>query len=264
MKCSNPLRLAAIRGRPTWSSSLWSWSFPKASESAILVFRRLKNFLSSTTSSVSVKNVCYILLCLFTVIYFFNFLCCVNLVFYCLSVNLAMSFQRGSDGSTSSNSPTLVQANFTNFEMLDFAKTESVAPIDSTGGSKGVPDVTRKFLTRHRKLMGKLTKMQKDFKLCSTPEQFKSCSTNFDALKSSFALYCRDLKLLVTDPDKFDESSERLKDAYDNCCDNYDECKVRVVGCPHDDSEDESVVQSAESASQVTGYTATTDKSCEI
>ena len=110
-----------------------------------------------------------------------------------------MSFQSGSDGSTSSNSPTLVQANFANFEMLDLATTESgpltnvdasdagrrpgklsdckpekdcVAPIDSTGGPKGVPDVTRKFLTRHRKLMGKLTKMLKDFKLCSTPEQF--------------------------------------------------------------------------------------------
>ena len=36
-----------------------------------------------------------------------------------------MSFQSGSDGSTSSNSPTLVQANFANFEMLDLAKTES-------------------------------------------------------------------------------------------------------------------------------------------
>ena len=202
-----------------------------------------------------------------------------------------MSFQSGSDGSTSSNSPTLVQAKFANFEMLDLAKTESgpftnadasdagrrpgklsdskpekdcVAPIDSTGGPKGVPDVARKFLTCHRKLMGKLTKMQKDFKLCSTPEQFNSCSTNFDALKSSFASYCRDLKLQVTDPDKFDELSESLKDAYDNCYDNYDERKLRVVGCPHDDSEDESVMQSADSASQVTGYTATTNKSCEI
>ena len=133
-----------------------------------------------------------------------------------------MSFQSGSDGSISSNSPTLVHANFANFETLDLAKTESgpfinanasdsgrrpgklsdskpekdcVAPIDSTGGPKGVPDVTRKFLTRHRKLMGKLTKMQKDFKLCSTPEQFKSCSSNFDALKTSFASCCRDLKL---------------------------------------------------------------------
>ena len=83
-----------------------------------------------------------------------------------------------------------------NFERLDLAKAESglltnadasdagrrpgklsdsepkkncVAPIDSTGGPKDVPDVTRKFLTRHRKLMEKLTKMQKDFKLCSTP-----------------------------------------------------------------------------------------------
>ena len=52
--------------------------------------------------------------------------------------------------------------------------------------------------------------------------------------------------------------------AYDNCNDNYDECKLRVVGCTHDDSEDESVVQSADSASQVTGYTTTTTKSCEI
>ena len=86
----------------------------------------------------------------------------------------------------------------------------------------------------------------------------------FDTLKSSFASYCRDLKLQVTDPDKFDELSERLKDAYDNCYDNYDECKLRVVGCRHDDFEDESVVQSADSASQVTGYTATTNKSCEI
>ena len=202
-----------------------------------------------------------------------------------------MSLQSGSDGSTSSNSPTLVQASLANFEMLDLAKTESgsltnadasdagwqprklsdsepkkdcVAPIDSTGGPKGVPDVTRKFLNRHRKLMGKLTKMQKDFKLCSTPEQFNNCSTNFDTLKSSFASYCRDLKLQVTDPDKFDEINERLKDAYDNCYDNYDECKLRVVGCPHDDSEVESVVESADSASQVTGYTATTNKSCEI
>ena len=116
-----------------------------------------------------------------------------------------MSFQSGSDGSTSSNSPTLVQANFANFEMLDLAKTETgpltnadarntgrrrgklpdskpekdcVAPIDSTGGPKGVPDVTRKFLTRHNKLMEKLTKIQKNFKLCSTPKQFNSCSTN--------------------------------------------------------------------------------------
>ena len=83
-----------------------------------------------------------------------------------------MSFQSGSDGSTSSNSPTLVQANLANFEMLDLAETESgpftnadasgagrrpgklsdskpkkdcVAPIDSTGGPKGVLDVTRKF-----------------------------------------------------------------------------------------------------------------------
>ena len=112
--------------------------------------------------------------------------------------------------------------------------------------------------------MGKLTKMQKDFNLCSKPEQFNSCSTNFDTLKSSFASYCRDLKLQVTDPDNFDELSERLKDAYDNCYDNYDELKLRVVGCPYDDSEDESVVESAESASQVTGYTATTNKSCEI
>ena len=112
--------------------------------------------------------------------------------------------------------------------------------------------------------MGKLTKMQKDFKLCSTPEQFNSCSSNFGTLKSSFASYCRDLKLQVTDLDKFDELSERLKDAYDNCNDNYDECKLRVVGCPHDDSEVETVVESAESASQVTGYTATTNKSCEI
>ena len=101
--------------------------------------------------------------------------------------------------------------------------------------------------------MGKLTKMQKDFKLCSMPEQFNSCSTNFYALKSSFPSYCRDLKLQVTDPDKFDELSERLKDAYDNCYNNYDKCKLHVVGCPHDDSEDESVVQSAESASQVIG-----------
>ena len=119
--CSNLLRLAAILGRPTWSSSLWSWSFLVASESVILVFRRLKNFRSPTTSSISisVKNVYYILLCLFTVIYFLYFLCCINLVFYCLSVNFAMSSQSGSDGSTSSNSPTLVQANFANFEMLD-------------------------------------------------------------------------------------------------------------------------------------------------
>ena len=58
-------------------------------------------------------------------------------------------------------------------------KKDCVALIDSTGGPKGVPDVTRKFLTRHRKLMEKLTKMQKDFKLCSTLEQFNSCSTNF-------------------------------------------------------------------------------------
>ena len=58
--------------------------------------------------------------------------------------------------------------------------------------------------------------------------------------------------------------SERLKDANDNCCNDYDECKLRVVGCPHDDSEDESVVQSADSASQVTSYTSTTNKSCEI
>ena len=120
------------------------------------------------------------------------------------------------------NSPTLVQANLANFEMLDLAKTESgpvtnadvsdagrrpgklsdfksekdcVAPTDSTGGLNGVPDVNRKFLTCHRKLMGKSTKMQKDFKLCSTPEQFNSCSTSFDTLKSSFASYCRDLKL---------------------------------------------------------------------
>ena len=47
-------------------------------------------------------------------------------------------------------------------------------------------------------------------------------------------------------------------------CFNYDECKLRVVGCPHDDPEDESVVQTADSASRVTGYTATTNKSCEI
>ena len=106
--------------------------------------------------------------------------------------------------------------------------------------------------------------MLKDFKLCSTPEQFNSCSSNFDTLKSSFASYCRDLKLQVTDFYKFDELSERLEDAYDNCYDNYDECKLRVVGCPNNDSEDESVVQSADSASQVTGYTATTNKSCEI
>ena len=33
---------------------------------------------------------------------------------------------------------------------------------------------------------------------------------------------------------------------------------------PHDDSEDESVMQSADSASQMTGYTAATNKSCEI
>ena len=149
---------------------------------------------------------------------------------------------------------------------LSDSKTEKdcVAPIDSTGGPKVVPDVTRKFLTRHRKLMGKLTKMQKKFKLCSTLKQFNSCSTNFDTLKSSFASYCTDLKLQVTDPDKFDELSERLKDAYDNCYDNYDECNLRVVGCPHSDSKDESVVQSADSTSQVTGYTATTTKSCEI
>ena len=99
-----------------------------------------------------------------------------------------MSFQSGSDGSAGSNSPTLVLANLGNFEMLDLAKTESgplinadasdagrqpgklsdsepkkdcVARIDSTGGPKSAPDVTRKFLTRYRKLMGKLTKMQK-------------------------------------------------------------------------------------------------------
>ena len=66
--CSNPLRLAAILGRPTWSSFLWFWSFPVASESdVILVFRRSKNFRSPTTSSISVKNVYYTLLCLFTV-----------------------------------------------------------------------------------------------------------------------------------------------------------------------------------------------------
>ena len=82
-------------------------------------------------------------------------------------------------------------------EKLSDSKTEKdcVAPIDSTGGPKGVPDVTRKFLTRHRKLMGKLTKMQKNFKLCSTLKQFNSCSTNFDMLKSSFASYCTDLEL---------------------------------------------------------------------
>ena len=126
-----------------------------------------------------------------------------------------MSFQSGSHGFTSSDSPTLVQANLVDCEMLDLAKTESgpltnadasgaerrpgktsdskpekdcVAPIDSTGGPKGVPNVTHK-------LMGKLTKMQKDFKLCSTLEQFNSCSTNFDTIKSSVASYCRNLKL---------------------------------------------------------------------
>ena len=36
-----------------------------------------------------------------------------------------MSFQSASDDSTSSNSPTLVQANPANFEMLDLTKTES-------------------------------------------------------------------------------------------------------------------------------------------
>ena len=77
---------------------------------------------------------------------------------------------------------------------------DCVASINSTGGPKGVPDVTRKFLTRHRKLMGKLTKMQKDFKLCSTLEQFNSCSTNFDTLKTSFASYCGDLKRQVSLP----------------------------------------------------------------
>ena len=71
------------------------------------------------------------------------------------------------------------------------------------------------------------------------------------------------LKLQVTEPDKFDELSRRLKDAYDNCYDNYDECKLRIVGCPHDDSEDEIMVESAGSASQVTDYSATTNK-CEI
>ena len=97
-----------------------------------------------------------------------------------LAAILVMSFQSGSDGSASSNSPTLVQANLANFEMLDLAKAESgsltnadasdagrrpgklsdskpekdsVAPIDSAGGPKGVLDVTRKFLTRHGKLM---------------------------------------------------------------------------------------------------------------
>ena len=89
-----------------------------------------------------------------------------------------MSFQSDSDGSTSSNSPTLDQANLAKFQMLDLAKTESgpltnadasdagrrpgkladsgpkkdcATLIDSAGGPKGVPDVTRKFLTRHRK-----------------------------------------------------------------------------------------------------------------
>ena len=98
----------------------------------------------------------------------------------------------------------------------------------------------------------------------STLDQFNCCSTNFDALRSSFVSYCRDLKLQATDPDKFNELSERLKDAYGNCYDSYDECKLRAIGCPRDDSEDESVVKSADSASQVTGFTATTNKSCEI
>ena len=101
----------------------------------------------------------------------------VYLVFLFLQLILLMNFQSGSDRSASSNSPTLVQANLANFQMLDLAKTESgpltnadasdagrrpgklsdskpekdcVAPIASTGGPKGVPDVTRKFLTRHR------------------------------------------------------------------------------------------------------------------
>ena len=129
-----------------------------------------------------------------------------------------------------------------------------VAPTHTIGGHTNVPDVTRKLLTRYRKLMEKLNKMQKKFKLCSTLEQFNSYSINFDTLKSSSASYCRDVKLQFTDPDEFDDLSERLKDAYDNCYDNYDECKLRVVGTPHDDSEDESVVQLAYSASQVTGY----------
>ena len=82
-------------------------------------------------------------------------------------------------------------------------KKDCVAPIDSTGGPKGVPD--------DRKLIRKLTKMQKDFKLCSTPEQFNSCPTDFDTLKSSFASYCRDLKLQVTDPDKLMTSVNVLR-----------------------------------------------------
>ena len=36
-----------------------------------------------------------------------------------------MSSQNGSDGLTPSNSPTLVQANLTNFEILDMAKIQS-------------------------------------------------------------------------------------------------------------------------------------------
>ena len=75
------------------------------------------------------------------------------------------------------------------------SKEDCVALTDSSVGPKCVPYITRKFLTRHRKLMGKLNKMLKDFKLCSTLEQFNSCSTNFDTLKSSSASWCRDLKL---------------------------------------------------------------------
>ena len=67
----------------------------------------------------------------------------------------------------------------------------------------------------------------------------------------------------IAPPPLFQILATRL-DAYDNCYDNYDECNLRVVGCPYGDSKDESVVQSADSTSQVTGYTATTTKSCEI
>ena len=109
-------------------------------------------------------------------------------------------------------------------------------------------DVTRKFLTRHRKLVIGLNNMSKEFSLCLTKEQFNCDSDKFDALRSTVIVCRKDLNE-VKDLSHSEELSTRLTKVYDKCYNFYEDCRLRFRSA-NGDSSDEENLHPSDSVSQ--------------
>ena len=101
-------------------------------------------------------------------------------------------------------------------------------------------DVTRKLLTRHRKLVIGLNNISKEFSLCLTKEQFNRNSDKFDALRSSVIVCRKDLNE-IKDLSLYEELSTRLTEVYDKCYNSYEDCRLRFRSADGDTSDERSL-----------------------